>query len=578
PGYPVVATMLVLQPEDVQGVQGLEMRYWRDADTRQPPLKLEHWRRIDGRWPEDAPLELPFSGELSGVLYAPQYGRYQLALEVPGRASLTLDDQQWAITRTLTVDLLLAQGNHSLRLWIEGGYGRIHLAWKSPGDTALQTVPPQALYRTPVVARGLLGRYFANPNFAGEPVFERIDPRLDVYFHLVPLPRPYSVEWSGALEIPYEGMYTFGVRAVDAAELYLDEQLVVRTRVPDRLSESTLFLESGLHTLRLNFWDLTSRSRIHLYWRRPGGETEIIPTPYLWPSVVSARLAPSPPPITRTAEVWPSLELVWLTSWGSPGDAAGQFNEPRDVAVIEERVYVADTGNRRVQVFDRKGRFHAAWHGGEEDFVEPLALGVSSRGELLVLDSLPGWIYRFTPEGVSLGRIAGPGAAFFHPRGMTVLPDDTIIVADTGGARLVFLNMAGIPIGQLGRYGSAPGEFREPTDVLRDDQGTYYVLEAYNHRMQRVDRWGGSLDIWPVPPSIAYDGPHMAWAPDGSLLVTSPEEGAVRRYAPDGQLLNRWNQAGGTTLRRPVGIYIDEQNVVYVTDTLTHQVHLFALR
>ena len=577
PGYPVVTTMIMLQPEDVQSVQGLDMRYWQGDDTRQPPLKLERWLTVDSHWPESAPLELPFSGELSGVLYAPQYGRYQLALEVPGRASFTLDDQQWAITRTLAVDLLLAEGNHSVRLWMEGGHGRVHLAWKSPNDTALQTVPPQALYRTPVSAHGLLGRYFANPNLSGEPVFERIDPRLDVYFHLTPLPRPYSVEWSGAIEIPYAGTYTFGVRAVDTAELYLDEQPVVRTQVPDQLSESALFLESGLHTLRLNFWDLTARSCIHLYWKRPGGEIEVIPTPYLWPSMISARLIPPPPPITKTTGVRPSLELIWLTTWGGMGDGPGQFNEPRDVAVIGDKVYVADTGNRRIQVFDREGNFRTAWSGGEEDFIEPLALGVTSQDELLVLDSLPGWIYRFTPEGVSLGRIAGPDAAFFHPRGMTVLPDDTIVVADTGGARLVFLNTAGIPIGELGRYGTAPGELHEPTDVVRDEQGIYYVLEAYNQRLQRMDRRGGSLGVWRIPPSIAYDGPHMAWAPDGSLLMTAPEEGAVLRYTPDGQLLNRWDQAGGTAMQRPVGIYVDDHNIVYVTDTLTHQVYLFRL-
>ncbi|MGQ9502394.1 MAG: PA14 domain-containing protein [Anaerolineae bacterium] len=577
PGYPVVTTMIVLQPEEVHSVQGLEMRYWHDNDTHQPPLKLERWLTIDGHWPEDAPLELPFSGELNGVLYAPRYGRYQLAIEVPGRASLTLDDQQWAITRTLSLELLLAQGNHSVRLWMEGDHGRVHLAWKSPGDTSLQTVPQQALYKMPVSAHGLLGRYFANPNFSGDPVFERIDPRLDVYFHLTPLPRPYSVEWSGAIEIPYEGTYTFGVRAVDAAELYLDDQLVVRTQVPDQLSENVLFLQSGLHTLRLTFRDLTTRSRIHLYWKRPGGEREIIPTPYLWPSMISARLAPPPPPITRKADVWPPLELIWLTTWGSAGEGPGQFNEPRDVAVIGDKVYVADTGNRRVQVFDREGHFQAAWEGGEERFAEPLALGVNDRGELLVLDSLPGWIYRFTPEGGSLGRIAGPEAAFFHPRGMTVLPDGTIIVADTGGARLVFLNEAGILISQLGGYGTAPGEFHEPTDVLRDEQGNYYVLEAYNQRMQHVDRWGGSLGIWPIPPSIAYDGPHMAWAPDGSLLVTAPGEGSVLRYTPDGQLLGGWDQAGGGAMQRPVGIYIDEHNVVYITDTLNHQVYLFKL-
>jgi len=578
PGYPVVATMIELQPEDVQSVQGLEMRYWNGNDTRQPPIMLERWLTVDSKWPDSAPLELPFSGELSGVLYAPQYGHYQLAVYVPGRASLMLDDQQWAVDRALSLDLLLAQGNHSLRLWIEGGHGRVHLAWKPPSSTELHTIPQHALYRTPVSAHGLLGRYFANPNFTGSPVLERIDPRLDVYFHLTPLPRPYSVEWSGAIEIPYEGIYTFGVRAVDAAELYLDDELLLRTQAPDRLSEESIMLQPGLHTLRLTFRDLTGRSRIHLYWTRPGGEREIIPSSYLWPSVVSRRMAPPPPSTPETSGVWLPLELSWLASWGGIGDGVGQFNEPRDVAVIRDMVYIADTGNRRIQVFDREGNFRTLWTGGEEDFVEPLALGVTSQEELLVLDSLPGWIYRFTPAGTSLGRIAGPGAAFFHPRGMTVLPGDIIAVADTGGARLVFLNIAGIPVGQIGRYGTAPGEFHEPTDVARDEQDTYYVLEAYNQRMQRVDRWGGSLAMWPIPPSIAYDGPHLAWAPDGSLLVTAPEEGAILRYTPDGRLLGRWKQAGEATMQRPVGIYVDDRQILYVTDTLTHQVHLFALR
>jgi streptogramin lyase len=172
---------------------------------------------------------------------------------------------------------------------------------------------------------------------------------------------------------------------------------------------------------------------------------------------------------------------------------------------------------------------------------------------------------------------------------MTVLPDplanatrgdyrDTIVVADTGGARLVLFNLAGAVVGEVGRYGDAPGEFREPTDVARDEAGDLYVLEAYNQRLQRVDRWGGSLGIWPIPPSVAYDGPHMAWAPDGSLLITAPGDGAVLRYASDGRLLGRWTEAGGLPMQRPVGIYVDEQGIVYVTDTLAQQVYRFEMR
>jgi sugar lactone lactonase YvrE len=69
----------------------------------------------------------------------------------------------------------------------------------------------------------------------------------------------------------------------------------------------------------------------------------------------------------------------------------------------------------------------------------------------------------------------------------------------------------------------------------------------------------------------------MAWTPDGSLLVTAPEEGAVLRYAPDGRLLGRWERAG-QPMQRPVGITVDDRNIVYVTDTLAHQVYLFEIR
>jgi DNA-binding beta-propeller fold protein YncE len=279
------------------------------------------------------------------------------------------------------------------------------------------------------------------------------------------------------------------------------------------------------------------------------------------------------------------MDLIWQATWGGPGDAEGQFREPRDVAVSGDMVFVADTGNRRVQALGRDGTFRQVVTGGQEPFEEPLALGVDSQNRLLVLDSLPGWIYRFAPGDLQAGtaarspdRFAGPSSQTFHPRGMTVLADDTVIVADTGGARLIFFGPAGNMAGRLGALGSAPGQLSEPTDVAVDAAGTYYVTEAPNRRVQHLDRRGNSLGEWPIPPSVAYDGPHMAWAPDGSLLVTAPAEGAILRYAPDGRLLNRWTQAGSAPLRQPVGIYVDAAtSTLYVTDTVTQQVHVFRI-
>jgi hypothetical protein len=586
PGFPTVVTMIELEPSDVVSVQGLDVRYWAGDDDSGPPAALERWPQLEGVWPDAAPLPLPFVAEWSGVLFAPAYGDYRLSISAPDALRLTLDGETWEGKKSLTATVRLAQGNHDLRIRASGGRGAVRMAWQPPDARALETVPRSALYHRPVSANGLLGRYYSNPDRAGEPAFERIDPTLNMYFHLTPLPRPYSVEWSGALEVPYDGVYTFGLRAVDGATLYLDGEAVLTTRSPDQLEETYTTLTRGVHALRITYRDTLGRSRIHLTWTRPGGEREIIPTPYLWPSASGARTASALPETPSPHEPTASLDLVWRATWGGPGDADGQFNEPRDVAVLGNAVYVADTGNRRVQVFDRTGAFRAAWYGGAgDDFVEPLALGISGTGQVLVLDSLPGWIYRFTPDGDPIDRLAGPATGMFHPRGMTVLPPpvgstdaEIIVVADTGGARLMLYDSAGALVGQLGEYGQAPGQLHEPTDVLRDASGAYLVLEAYNQRLQRLDRWGNSLAIWSIPASIAYDGPHMDWAPDGSLLVTSPGEGALLRYATDGRLLGRWTEAGGIPMQRPVGITVDESGAVYVTDTLTQQVYVFECR
>jgi len=48
----------------------------------------------------------------------------------------------------------------------------------------------------------------------------------------------------------------------------------------------------------------------------------------------------------------------WLKSWGEPGDGPGQFNTPHSIATdAQGNVYVADRGNRRIQVFDGDGKF-----------------------------------------------------------------------------------------------------------------------------------------------------------------------------------------------------------------------------
>lgn len=172
-------------------------------------------------------------------------------------------------------------------------------------------------------------------------------------------------------------------------------------------------------------------------------------------------------------------------------------------------------------------------------------------------------------EGIPRGKIVS----------LAVFEDDTIAVADTGGSRLALFSADGLPAGRLGGLGSGPGQFNEPTDVLRDAQGTYFVAEAENNRLQRIDAGGNPLAQWALPDSYGFNGPHLAFGPDGSIFVTDAQGRSLLRYAPNGELLDQWQIIDSINLTAPVGIYFEAKTKrLYLTDVLTHQVYVFEVQ
>jgi len=134
--------------------------------------------------------------------------------------------------------------------------------------------------------------------------------------------------------------------------------------------------------------------------------------------------------------VWiftPTGELVGRL--GEPGDAPSRFRDPGGVTVGPRgRVYVADTGNRRVQVFDAVGNWVAAWGGPDGDeFEEPVGIDVGPEGNVWVADAGAAEIRVFTPAGVPLFRFGGPGdgpGTFRAPVDLAHGPDGRLWIVD----------------------------------------------------------------------------------------------------------------------------------------------------
>jgi Mg-chelatase subunit ChlD/sugar lactone lactonase YvrE len=190
--------------------------------------------------------------------------------------------------------------------------------------------------------------------------------------------------------------------------------------------------------------------------------------------------------------------------WGTRGVGPGEFDAPEDLAVDAARrtLYVADTGNRRVQVLDSKTGAHlATW----EQVGRPRGVAVAPDGRVFVADAEGHQVLVLDPAGQRLaawgGLGRGPGQ-LDTPLGLTFGHDGLLYVADSGNLRVQWLDETGAAAGQLDLSG-ASGPGGAPQDVGIDDDGDLFV--AVERGVLRFRNRSSYAET--IPPQFEADAP-----------------------------------------------------------------------
>ncbi len=263
---------------------------------------------------------------------------------------------------------------------------------------------------------------------------------------------------------------------------------------------------------------------------------------------------------------------------GTPGSLPGQLSSPTGVTrAFDGNIYVANTGNDRIEVFEPNGTALSALGGsgsGPGQFSQPSSVyGLAAERSLLVLDGGNNRVQKLSLNGVPVAGFNGPSGAgslpgsFNAPQGIAADVNGRFWVADTGNDRVQAFNADGSYLETVGE-----GALSRPRGVALGLDGTLYVTDS------------GHNQIVAYAPGTPTNGPGTQVVGSGSLPGQVEDPGGIavdalgrldvadsggsriERFTADGTYLDSYSGEGSARLQRPEGIFVTPPGDLLIAD------------
>ncbi|MBE0672301.1 MAG: TIGR03663 family protein [Anaerolineales bacterium] len=174
------------------------------------------------------------------------------------------------------------------------------------------------------------------------------------------------------------------------------------------------------------------------------------------------------------------------------------------------------------------------------------------------------------------------------PRALAFAKDGTIYVADSRNHRVLHLDMEGNTLQEWGSFADGintpigDGTFNEPWGIATGPDGSVYVTDTWNHRIQKFTASGRFIKAWGTfgqgeTPESFYGPRGLAVDAEGRVYVTDTGNKRIVVFDADGNFVTQFGSAGFDPgqFDEPVGVTVDRNGTVYVVDTWNQRIQTF---
>jgi len=251
------------------------------------------------------------------------------------------------------------------------------------------------------------------------------------------------------------------------------------------------------------------------------------------------------------------------------------WKQPQQIAVDDERnIYVADTGNSRIQKFTSDGEFLSSWEtNGFENGELQSSVGIAIyESNVYVVDEMQNTIQKFDNDGnfiLKWGGLGSENGQFIDPQGITINSSGVVYVADSMNHRIQTFTSDGEFLSSFGNYGFGDGNLKNPVDVAVSGD-FIYVSDPGNYKIEKYTSDGIFLKSFDYNFGGSQVRPGGLVAdPNGDIYFVDTVKYRVVKMTSDGKTITSWGNVGtgNGKFLEPKDLVLDNRGYLFVLDS-----------